>query len=170
MENTHKSYVELRLTPPEAFVFGGACLLHDSGLTIAAFPGGLQELKNTTVWRDAAALAGFPFQRNAMTEIPPEIELRLTFDVLRAIHANKAAELALQEWKGPGDQSHFLIENLEIRRFYGSTIGLIASSHWWPIKEVELSLNRYLGPLPPFTDSRVDLLKLACLLRVADAQ
>jgi hypothetical protein len=41
------------LNPAEAFVLGGAILLHDAAMTIAAFPGGLSELKQTKEWRDA---------------------------------------------------------------------------------------------------------------------
>jgi len=45
------------MTPTEAFVFGGAVLLHDAGLSIAAFKGGLPELNKTPEWRDSSAIA-----------------------------------------------------------------------------------------------------------------
>jgi hypothetical protein len=44
------------LNPIELFAFGGGILLHDAGLTLAAYPGGLDELRQTLEWRDAAAL------------------------------------------------------------------------------------------------------------------
>ena len=47
---------KMSLTPPEAFVFGMAVLLHDAGMTLAAYPGGLSELKATIEWSDAVAL------------------------------------------------------------------------------------------------------------------
>ena len=50
----------LTLSPPEGFVFGGAVLLHDAAMTLAAYPGGLAELKTTPAWADATALRGFP--------------------------------------------------------------------------------------------------------------
>ena len=43
------------LNPAETFVFGGAVLLHDAGMSVAAFPGGLAELVSTEQWRDVAA-------------------------------------------------------------------------------------------------------------------
>src|SRR3546814_4635789 len=39
------------LNPAEAFVFGGAILLHDAAMTLAAFPGGIVELREQTEWR-----------------------------------------------------------------------------------------------------------------------
>ena len=33
------------LNPAEAFVFGVAVLLHDAGMTVAAYPGGMEELE-----------------------------------------------------------------------------------------------------------------------------
>lgn len=37
----------VNLNPAEAFVFGGAVLLHDAAMSLAAFPGGVAELKQT---------------------------------------------------------------------------------------------------------------------------
>jgi hypothetical protein len=45
------------INPLEAFVFGGAILLHDAGHAVAAYEGGLTELKETVEYRDAAAAA-----------------------------------------------------------------------------------------------------------------
>ena len=43
------------LNPAEAFVFGAAVLLHDSAMSLAAYPGGLDEVRRTPEWRDAVA-------------------------------------------------------------------------------------------------------------------
>src|SRR3712207_5752291 len=68
----------LGLNPPEAFVFGCAVLLHDAGMTLAAYPGGLNELKQTVDWRDAIALEGYPptFAGDVPSAPPPEVELK----------------------------------------------------------------------------------------------
>src|SRR3546814_20602652 len=42
-------------------------------------------------------------------------------------------------------------------------------SHWWSIARVDEELSGTLGALPDVTNCTVDLLKVACLLRVADA-
>src|SRR3546814_7641904 len=66
-------------------------------------------------------------------------------------------------------QPMFIIEDQQIRNFYGQKIGKIAYSHWWSIARVDEELSGTLGALPDVTTCTVDLLKVACLLRVADA-
>lgn len=85
---------QFKLNPAEAFVFGGAVLLHDSGMTTAAYVGGLEELKNFAVWRDAYELAlakvnGNPALADSCVE-------SATIDTLRRLHAEKAAAIATQ--------------------------------------------------------------------------
>ncbi|AMK19633.1 MULTISPECIES: HD domain-containing protein [Sphingobium] len=156
------------LNPAEAFVFGGAVLLHDAAMTLAAFPGGLEELKQQTEWRDLHA--------RYMTSVAPddasgaaEAEKRATADALRLLHAKQAEHLPMISWLGPHQQPMFLIEDQQIRNFYGPKIGKIAFSHWWSIAKVDQDLSGTLGGLPNVTNCTVDLLKVACLLRVADA-
>jgi hypothetical protein len=148
-------------------VLGGAILLHDAAMTLAAYPGGLVELKQTTKWADIAAIHT---SSTCNDNPPPEVELRIRVEVLRQLHAEKAADLPTQAWcaNADTDQAIFLIDQTELRRFYGRTIGILAHSHWWPISKVERELSRFLGALPPHTRSEVDLLKIATLLRVAD--
>ncbi|MBF2715463.1 ATP-binding protein [Agrobacterium vitis] len=154
---------DLWLNPAEAFVFGGAILLHDASMTIAAYPGGIDDLKMLLEWRDFAALF------KAQNGYVPDDKFVLT-NVLRILHARHAEELAGQSWPSPsGGAREYLIETSEIRQYYGPTIGKIAYSHWWPISQVQAKLSGHLGPMPPFTQYSVDRLKLASLLRVADA-
>lgn len=65
------------LNPAEAFVFGGAILLHDAAMTLAAFPGGIAELREQTEWRDLHAryVASVPVGDTAATK---EAENRAT--------------------------------------------------------------------------------------------
>jgi hypothetical protein len=158
------------LNPPEAFVFGAAVLLHDAGMTLAAFPGGLAELKGTTAWADALALQ-VAQEQHSPSPPSPELEKELIATVLRRMHAEKAEELATQGWQTSPKSSDcaYLIEDTELRRFYGPKIGTLAHSHWWSISRVERELDYILGPMVPKTHSQVDLLKLACLLRTTDA-
>lgn len=165
---------DLALNPPEAFVFGGAVLLHDAGMTLAAYPGGLAELKETTAWADAAALheAGSTDRGEHESNAPSEAEvIQITAEVLRRLHAEKAAELATRGWRvREADDDHvYLIDDPDLRKFYGPSIGIVAHSHWWPIARVERDLAKILGAMPPHTRLRVDLLKVAVLLRVSDA-
>ncbi len=42
----------ISLTPTEAFVLGGAFLIHDLGLGVAAYPEGVKSLKDQLIWQD----------------------------------------------------------------------------------------------------------------------
>lgn len=158
----------LDLNPAEAFVFGGAILLHDAAMTLAAFPGGMAELRDQTEWRDLHAryAASVP---SGDTAAAKEAENRATADALRLLHAKQAENLPMISWMGPQKQPMFIIEDQQVRNFYGQKIGRIAYSHWWGIAKVEEELSGRLGALPDVTSCTVDLLKVACLLRVADA-
>lgn len=151
------------LSPPEAFVFGGAILLHDASMTLAAYPDGIDSLKSSLEWQDFSALCEMQQCQK------PDDSFVLT-NVLRVLHAKHAENLAVQAWPAADGKSlEFLIENNDLRRFYGPSMGSIAHSHWWPISDIATKLSSYLGAMPPYTTSSVDRLKLACLLRVADA-
>jgi hypothetical protein len=152
----------VELNPAEAFVFGASILLHDAGMSLASYPNRVKDLKSTTIWNDLAAL---PFDEvgNKLTE------KELISLVLRKLHAQKAGDLPMQPFFLEDGEKLFLIDEVELRRFYGRSIGLLAFSHWWPIDRVETEFLVPLGAFPPYTRCPVDRLKLACLLRVADA-
>ena len=43
------------LNPAEAFVFGCAVLVHDCAMSVAAYPGGMAEIRRHPTWRDLLA-------------------------------------------------------------------------------------------------------------------
>ena len=156
------------LNPAEAFVFGGAILLHDAAMTLAAYPGGLSELKQQTEWQDLYAR----YSGSIATEDREGIlkaEGRATEDAIRFLHAKQAENLPHISWLGSQAEKMYLIENQQIRQFYGNKIGKIAYSHWWNIEKVESEFSNILGSLPGVTNCTVDLLRIACLIRVSDA-
>ena len=151
------------LNPIEAYVFGAAVLLHDAGLCFEAYAGGRDALRETLEWRDAyARLARTP------SEVA-NLEQEADFEALRALHASQSARLAVESWSGD-EEELYLIDDRELRENYGKLIGDLASSHHW---NLEMVVSRFATPRPPasFLDSAwvVDPLKIACLLRVADA-
>lgn len=156
------------LNPAEAFVFGGAVLLHDAAMCLAAFPGGVSELKQQVEWLDLHARYSASISLGDVAGMA-EAERRATEDSLRLLHAKQAENLPMISWIGPHDQPMFIIEDQQVRNFYGPKIGKIAYSHWWSIAKVDEELSTTLGALPGVTSCTVDLLKVACLLRVADA-
>ena len=164
----------VEVNPAEAFVFGASILMHDAAMSIAAYPGGLPELKNTLAWKDTVARLALSYEEQGKASFdiqdPPTTILHQVLpSVLRRLHAQHAEELADQAWRTADGSSEHLIADSDLRKFYGSTIGKIAHSHWWPVHRLELEFSENLGALPSRTNNRVDRLLLACLLRLADA-
>ncbi|CAH0283567.1 Chaperone protein HtpG [Agrobacterium fabrum] len=163
----------ISLNPAEAFVFGASVLLHDAGMSLAAFPNGLEDVKRTTIWLDTVARHISERKKDGETPVEPknlplETVNQILPDVLRRLHAEQAECLAEQSWEVEGTRFH-LINDPDLRAFYGPTIGQIAHSHWWPVSKLETELNGDLGAFPQQTRHLVDRIKLACLLRIADA-
>lgn len=161
----------LTITPAEAFVFGASVLLHDSAMSLAAYPNGLEDLKETVAWKDTvtALLGEDEFDSEKVNSPPPSIVDRAVPEVLRQLHAQQAEKLAKQGWPSANGDTLYLIDDAEVRFFYGETIGLIAHSHWWSVARVEQELSEDLGALAGKTKCKIDRVKLACLLRIADA-
>jgi hypothetical protein len=161
----------ITINPAEAFVFGAAILLHDAALSVAAYSNGLVDLKQTIEWKDiVVSLANEAGTSSVDPSNPPKdiVELAIPI-VLRQLHAVQASQLAKQGWSLSGGGLEYLIDDSNLREFYGETIGQIAHSHWWPISRVEEELSGDLGAFPSKTSNRIDKIKLACLLRISDA-
>ena len=164
----------VNVNPAEAFVLGASILLHDAAMSLAAYPGGLSDLKKTLAWRDAVARLALASEETGkerfdVANAPDAVVQRVLPNVLRQLHAERAEELAEQAWKSPDGSSVHLVEDTDLRTFYGPTIGQIAHSHWWSVQRLEQEFSEDLGALANRTRNRVDRLMLACLLRVADA-
>lgn len=153
------------LNPVEGFILGASFLLHDAGMCLAAYPGGLEELKGHRFW--LTALRRVSKNSDAPTE--PEVSAAVV-EVIRAEHANRARDLPNVEWVSPSGARYYLIESTDLRRKFANAIGDVAASHWWSHDRLALDLDRVLPAPPPFpTEWRADLLKIAAILRVADA-
>jgi hypothetical protein len=164
----------VNVNPAEAFVLGASILLHDAAMSLAAYPGGLTEVRTTVAWKDAVARLALASEEGSGEKFdvgnpPSEVVQRVVPDVLRRLHAERAEELAEQAWRTADGSQVYLVEDSELRRFYGPTIGQIAHSHWWSVQKLEQEFSEELGALANRTLNRVDRIKLACLLRVADA-
>lgn len=168
---------EYPLTPAEAFILGGAFLIHDLGMALAAYPEGKEALYKNDHWNDTITyflkekLGRFPTKEEIDT-LDKDIEDKVIEEILRILHAEKAEELAFVKWKDESSSptSYHLIEDPEIRNIYGPIIGKIAHSHWWPVKRLDNEFQTILGAPSIFPNEwSVDPLKLACILRVADA-
>lgn len=164
------------LNPLEAFVLGGAFLLHDLGLGLAAWPEGVGKIKEGLGWRDALSAhlrkhLGRAPAAEEMASPPSEVERAAVQDRLRALHAEHAERLATAEFQDPrGGARYHLIDDPDLRQSLGPLLGRIAHSHWWPVSRLGLEFGMPMGALPDCpTDWRIDPLKIAVLLRTADA-
>ena len=163
------------INPAEAFVLGGAFLIHDLGMGLASFPNGIEEIKKESIWKDTVA-AELKKKLNRqiydedLNQIPEEIEKYATQTVLRINHAKQANKLALIAWEDNKGNKLHLLDDVQLRESYGAIIGQIAYSHWWSSSELIEKLPNTLGAPGMFPSSwTVDPVKLACILRVADA-
>ncbi|TGM73986.1 hypothetical protein EHR01_10720 [Leptospira mtsangambouensis] len=160
------------LNPAEAFVFGGAILLHDSAMTICSYKGGIDEIRSSPEYSDAIAQFRANFSSKDLSRIgTTTAEAFALNETLRIKHASKAEELALQQWESQFDgDPMFLIDDTEFRDHYGRSIGRIAHSHHWNISDVPKNFIASQGAFSGFPqDWKVDLLKIALLLRCVDA-
>jgi len=152
------------LNPAEAFVLGGAFLIHDLGMGLAAYPEGIDNLKKGVLWQDKFSY----LKKKYPDKQEHQIEKDTLEIVLRELHAIHAEKLALISWGST--EKTFLIDDGNLRHDYGSIIGKIAHSHWWSIDDLIKKLPPLLGaPANLPNEWCIDPLKLACIMRVADA-
>lgn len=159
------------LTPAEAFVFGASILLHDAGMAIAAFDGGLEKIKNTVEWKDCLAdkIRSRPGS-TTFEDLSDEEKSDVAFSVLRILHASQAEKLATMKFKKDEATEIYLIEDVSLREAFAASIGRIAHSHHWDCSYLQEKLEEIIGSgahLP--SEWTVNEIKIACLLRCADA-
>ncbi len=142
----------ISLTPAEAFVLGGAFLIHDLGNGLAAYPDGIATLRSSPIWDDAIALA----VRNDLNRAPAPEELTSPESRRRKGGAGRRSEAAACRTRGKtslrfmvqpdsGERYH-LIEDPFLRLHFGKLIGRIAHSHWWPARNLISEFGSILGP------------------------
>lgn len=167
---------DLSINPIEAFVLGASFLIHDLGLGIAAYPEGKETLRKDPLWADTISALlrrtlGRPPSRMETEHADNSVCTEATATVLRARHAARSEHLFMTRWRVNKTSSDiFLVDDIELRRMYGGLIGKIAHSHWWDLADVRKNLSITLGAAVGFPHNwTVRALKLACLLRAADA-
>ena len=152
---------DFALNPLEGYLFGSAVLLHDAALCFEAYSGGQKAVRETVQWKDA-------YNRRKTNRGEVNMDT-VDFEALRSLHAKRAASLATKLWDAEKDPQ-YIIDDADVRTQYGPLIGEIASSHHWNIDQVA---ERFSVPRPPAAflpqGWTADPLKVACLLRAADA-
>src|SRR5918992_664047 len=81
----------------EAFVLGGAFLLHDLGMGLASFAGGADEVKADPLYQDSLRIASRRMGNKEPADLEPPVreavESEALVEVLRARHAKQAERL-----------------------------------------------------------------------------
>lgn len=165
---------DYEISPAECFVLGGAFIIHDLGMGIAAYLEGANGIQKESIWKDTVAQLSKEKGVNYDFDNPESIDLEIykiaTEKTLRLLHAQKAKELAKMSWKDSDGKDIFLIDDKSLRDAYGDVIGLIAQSHGMPCEDLPKLFSTKLGALSSFPHSwSIDPLKLACIVRIADA-
>ena len=160
------------INPLEGFVLGCAFLMHDAVLSYEAF-GGVDALRNTPQWKDYLKAVQ---QENVMTQ--EEVQQKeADFRTIRLLHAKaiKDKELHRQQFKTDDGATYYIIkdpsdpENKTLRDHLGELICDIAASHHLNIDKVEALGNQRNAPAGYPREWRINPIKLACILRCADA-
>jgi len=167
----------ISFTPTEGFVLGGAFLIHDLGMGIAALPNGYHQLLQEESWLDIVAISfqdinGETASKSDLLSPPPAVAKRAIETALRERHAARAADLAFTSWQASGrDATYHLIEDVDLRTTYGHLIGQLAASHGWNLDQVASTFptTQIGAPVDCPPDWTVEPLKLACLMRLSDA-
>ena len=167
---------DFNLTPAEAFVFGCSVLIHDAGMSIAAFPGGMNDITGTPEWSDIVyslyRRSGIDQpKRESIFDPPLPIKEEAIFSTIRYLHAQQAEKLCSVQWTNPTSGARIsLLQDQSLSTAYSKSIGQISHSHNWSIERLPLELRTLAGAasnLPP--EWRLNEVKVACLLRCADA-
>ncbi|MCW1819953.1 MULTISPECIES: ATP-binding protein [Mycolicibacterium] len=171
------------INPTEAFVLGGAFLVHDLGMGIQAYSGGLSNIVSSLEWQDLLAMLHPEDHRALQDQLQRDIAKNPTWNglsdvrvkdalttFLRDHHAEQAEKLVRTEWELSNGQKFYLIADTRLRFWCAELIGRIGRSHWVPVDDLPKLFPSTLGaPAGYPTDWTIDPLKVACLMRLADA-
>jgi hypothetical protein len=163
------------LTPAEAYVLGCAFVLHDAAMGLAAYGDGLPTAVGEDKWRDMLSVAYFNSKGSwpepeVLDSPPTDITEACYVQAIRETHAAQAAKLVDQPWRTVAGNQFYLIQDTELREAYGPLIGELAASHWWEVDLLAERFKRAKGSLPRLPANWIiEPLKLACVLRLADA-
>lgn len=162
------------INPAEAWLLGCAFLIHDAAMGRIPPDEDIAEYMGRPVWRDLMAATFLEMRgrwpNDAEISDPPEDVYNACLTrAIRNTHASRGADLVTKAWRMSGGDG-FLIEDTELRHSYGPLIGKLAASHWRDVGDLPDLFSHTLGAVPFLPEEwTVDPLKLACILRLADA-
>lgn len=165
----------VQLNPAEAYVLGCSFVLHDAAMGEAAYGTSVPEALGEARWRDLLSVAYYHQEgcwpdQEQLDAPPPEITDACRAAAIRESHAEQARRLVDHSWPSSTGNEIHLIDDVLLREAYGPLIGTLAASHWWAVDRLADEFRREWGSWPwQPRDWTTDRLKLACILRLADA-
>jgi signal transduction histidine kinase len=140
---------------------------------LASYRGGVADLEADPLFDDLVASARMRLRRADPSALPDAIERtareQTYVDLLRNRHAEQAEDLMTRQFQTSDAEPFFLLQDASLRHMFGSLIGRIAHSHWWDVADLR-NLEQPLGSCVDHPAHwEVDPLKIACVLRLADA-
>jgi hypothetical protein len=166
---------QVGLNPAEAYVLGCAFVLHDAAMGAASYETSVPDALGQQRWRDLVSVAYFHrkgcWPDRAELDTPPaEIAEACQATAIRETHAEQARKLVDQPWPSSTGNEIFLMQDVQLREAYGPLIGELAASHWWSVDKLADRFRTAKGSLTwQPADWIIEPLKLACILRLADA-
>ena len=154
---------EYGLNPLEGYVLGCAFLMHDAVLSFEA-AGGQDALRKTVEWRDFYV----DYQKDSSLS-PNQQCYETDFRTIRLLHAKYAENLYDTRFLRADGSTFYIIEDESLRTHLGALICKIAASHHWSIDEVKKLGIQQAAPASYPRDWRINPMKLACIMRCADA-
>lgn len=151
------------INPLEGFVLGCAFLLHDAVLSYDA-AGGQEQLRSTLEWKDY-----FADYEKDLSLTKEQQQYEADFKTIRFLHAKYAEDLYDKLFIRSDKSKFYIIEDESLRKHLGRIICKIAASHHWNIDKVEKMGTQFSAPSGFPAEWRINPLKLACILRCADA-
>jgi len=150
------------LSVGEGFILAASFYLHDLGMSKISTQDGLNTIKETDEYKKY--YNHFSLENKTNSSFNETIEQHSAMLACRDLHASNAMSLAID--KIPG-LDMYIIENSDIREFWGNSIGKVSASHHWDIFRVNKELGSK-GKVSIGEYNDIDLGYVACLLRIID--
>lgn len=152
---------DVTLNPLEGYILGCSFLFHDLGMCSDVYA--TQSLEETDFWKDSYSIFRKELDEPAAREKANEV-------AIRKFHPETASDLPVKCFKKEPEAFYF-IEDQSLRSGFGDIIGKIAASHGRSVEKIEEDFSDQIFPSPiDFPkDWEINVLKLACILRIADA-
>ncbi|MGV9391727.1 HD domain-containing protein [Streptomyces olivaceus] len=166
---------KVTLNPAEAYVLGCSFVLHDAAMGEAAYGTSVSDTLGETRWRDLLSVAyyrekGCWPEPEQLDSPPADVADACRATAIRETHAEQARRLVDHSWRSSAGNEIHLLDDVLLREAYGPLIGDLAASHWWSVDRLANEFRREANSWPwQPRDWTIDPLKLACILRLADA-